>query len=54
MMMMMLWIGSIGFCNGQQGGYGDGSDPYYDQEYEQDNLYYNYASRQQGKAGYVG
>mmetsp|Transcript_9442 Transcript_9442/g.12512 ORF Transcript_9442/g.12512 Transcript_9442/m.12512 type:complete len:134 (+) Transcript_9442:173-574(+) len=27
-----------------------GSDPYYEQEYDQDNLYHDYATRQQDKA----
>ncbi|KAL7580443.1 hypothetical protein ACA910_004462 [Epithemia clementina (nom. ined.)] len=54
--VLVLWCCvSIASVNGQDNyGGGGGSDPYYDQEYEQDNLYYDYAARQQGKAGDAG
>ena len=40
---------SMGGVQGQQYGGDGGSDPYYEPEYEQDNLYYDYAARQEQK-----
>ena len=49
-LLVWLWASLMQVAAGQDYNEGGSGDPYYEQEYAQDNLYHDYAARQQEKA----